>query len=690
MARWQRRARLGFGLFAVAFAGVLWAVSGERRSSSSAPPLTPLDRDAVSEIKGGDVVQIKGAARDIRVAFATQVLYADGGAHYTQFTAMVDDRGGRSFEIRGDQARVAPERQAFDVDGNVVIRTSDGLVAQTPRARFAEADGILHGDGPVSFTRGRVSGSGIGFRYDRSIDRLELLDQARVAVAPEEGQGGLAVSSRTAAYSRAERFMRFEGAMHLERSGQVIDAASATLFLFADRDEPERLELRGGARIAGSPDAGALEIMQARDINVRYRPDGRTLEHVLLVGDGKIQLAGADGSPGQQLDAATFEIQLAPDGTISRLAGEGGVQALMPAAGESSGRTVAAQRLLAVGEPGRGLTQMTFEGAVVYREEGRPGEIRRAAQASALTAVLAVSGAFERAVFGGGVIFEQGDLRGEAGEATYEVSEGRLGLRGPVGGPQPTVKNRRVDLRAETIDVGLSPLRLEAHGRVHAVFAPRRSREAARGRLLNDEESVIVVSDELVFDERTGVGTYTGNARILQQESGHSIRAEMIRVNDSTGAVEASGGVVTVLPLAGGEGHRTSIGRAAEFEFDESARRAVYRRNATLDGAQGTLQAAVIELHLLDGSTELRQLVADGGVRVDLGDRRATGQHLVYHPTDERYVLNGTPVTLVQGCQRSSGRTLTFYRASERVLVDGNQETRVQASGGNCPEGREP
>jgi hypothetical protein len=57
----------------------------------------------------------------------------------------------------------------------------------------------------------------------------------------------------------------------------------------------------------------------------------------------------------------------------------------------------------------------------------------------------------------------------------------------------------------------------------------------------------------------------------------------------------------------------------------------------------------------------------------------------VYHPSDERYVLNGTPVRLVRGCQESSGRTLTFYRGSERVLVDGS-ESRVQTKGGKCPE----
>ena len=158
MARWQRRARLGFGLFAVALAVFLWFVIGERRTSTPAPPVAQLDPRAVSEIKGGDVVQVKGAKRDIRIEFATQVLYEDGAAKYTGFKALIDDRGGHSFEITGAEATVAPQQAAIDVSGNVSVRTSDGLVAKTERASFAEADGILRGAGPIIFERGRTTG----------------------------------------------------------------------------------------------------------------------------------------------------------------------------------------------------------------------------------------------------------------------------------------------------------------------------------------------------------------------------------------------------------------------------------------------------------------------------------------------------------------------------------------------------
>src|SRR5690606_4775952 len=246
--------RFGLGLFAVVFGAALWLMMGDRQPPPDRPAVARIDPEAVSEITGGDAVQLKGARRDIRVEFVTQVLYSDGSTRYTGFKAFVDDRGGRSFEITGEEARVAPGQAAIDVHGDVVVRTSDGLVARTPQASFAEADGILRGDGPLTFERARVSGSGTGFRYDRSLDRLELLRDAAIDVAPEDGEGGMRVRSGSAAHSRTERFMRFEGGVRMERGDQIIEAAAATVFLRRERDEPELIELREDARITGAAD----------------------------------------------------------------------------------------------------------------------------------------------------------------------------------------------------------------------------------------------------------------------------------------------------------------------------------------------------------------------------------------------------------------------------------------------------
>jgi lipopolysaccharide export system protein LptA len=688
MARWQRRAQLGFGLFAAAFAVVLWFMIGERRDPPPAPPVQRLDPEAVSEIKGGDVIQVKGAKRDIRIEFATQVLYADGSAKYTGFKAHVDDRGGRSFEIVGAEGKVAAEQSALDVHGNVNVRTSDGLIVRTEQATFAEADGLLRGDGPITFERERTKGSGVGFRYDRSIDRLELLNQAVVDVAPGGQGGGMAVRAGSAAYSRAERFIRLERGMRMDRDGQTIEAANGTVFLQPDRDEPKIVELRGNATITGAAGASALKQMQARDINLTYADDGRTLQNALLVGQGLIQMSSSAGAA-QELRGDSLDVTLAADGAVTQLLGRDNVRATIPPTANAAAREVTAQTLTASGRGGQTLNQMLFETNVVYREDV-PGTDPRLVRSRTLNATLADAGTIDQANFSGGFVYEQGRTKAESAEAAYDVKNGTLALRGPDSAKPPAIRNDRVDLRnAATIDVTLSPLKLQASGKVQAVFAAG-PQEGERGTtLFNEADAIIVVCDKLTFDEASGAGSYAGKPARVFQENGNQIRGDLITMNEKAGTLASTGNVATSLPLAAtaGEGAKgNSTGRAGHFEFDDAKRRAVFAKAAQLDGSQGNLRAERIELTLAGKSNDLQQLTADGSVEVFVEDRKASGDALVYHPSDERYVLNGTPVRLVRGCQESSGRTLTFYRGSERVLVDGS-ESRVQTKGGKCPEG---
>lgn len=688
MARWQKPVRVGLGLFAVAFAAVLWLLIGEREPQAPIQAIERLDPAAASEIKGGDAVQVKGARRDIHVQFAEQVRYDDGRTRYTGFQAFVDDRGGRSFSVSGNEAWVGKDLSAYDVTGDVTLKTSDGLTATTPRATFAEEEGVLRGDGPVRFQRGRLTGSGVGFTYDRSLDRLWLSDRAAISVAASGTTGGMQVTAGAAGYSRAERYMRFERGMRLERQGQVMEAAHATIFLLKDRDEPEAVELRGGSRITGSGGAGSLQAMQAADINLRYGSDGRALEQALLMRQASVTIGRADGTPAQQLTAEFVDTSLAPDGAVTRLHARDSVRVALPGSAEAAARTVAAPLLNAAGDPGRGLTGMTFENGVEYREDASKTTTGRVARARTLKASLTPAGGIERAEFADAFRFEDGRLSASSSAAVYDIARGTLALR-RAAGPQPGIADERLRLTADTIDVTLSPRRLSASGKVSAELAPG-VREGERGHtLLNAREAVLVTSDKLVFDEVSGAGTYAGRARLWQPQSATVISGETITMNAKTGTLGATGNVVTTLPVAarpdaGAKG--TSLARAGEFQFDDAKRRAVFVEQAQLEGVQGNLRADRIELVLAPKDNALERLEGEGAVTAAVDRRQATGQTLTYFPDEERYTLAGLPVRLVDGCRESTGRTLTFYRGSERMEIDGRQEMRVQTKGGDCPE----
>jgi lipopolysaccharide export system protein LptA len=125
------------------------------------------------------------------------------------------------------------------------------------------------------------------------------------------------------------------------------------------------------------------------------------------------------------------------------------------------------------------------------------------------------------------------------------------------------------------------------------------------------------------------------------------------------------------------------IGRAAAFTYSDQTRLATYTTTAQLDGDQGNLRAAKIEVKLAAADNTLDGLAANGQVTAIVDRRTVTGGQLNYSPADDKYVITGTPVKMVDAdCQETSGKTLTFWKASDRFIVDGNEEVRTQTKGG--------
>ncbi len=690
MTRWQRRARL---VLAVVFVGAVLAVVLLMRQRAPATSLSRperLDPKSSVEIRGGDVVQLKAERRDVRVEFANQITYEDGRTKLVAFKATVDNRGGRSFVVGGQDAWVGAERSSYDVRGGVSLLTSDGLLVTTDQATFTEAEGILKGSGPVKFQRQNMSGTGVGFTYDRQQDALWLLNQAVVKFAATQKEPPMEVVAGTAGYSRMQRYAQFERTVRMTRGAQVITAEQATMFMQAQIDEPDRIELRAGAHITGGGTMGAVQFMEARDINLDYAADGRTLEHAVLAGQSVAHLGRADGSPAQQLFAQYIDVALAADGSVTQLSSQDNVRMELLAVGTTPQRTITASSLQGTGAAGKGLTSLTFDGGTEFNEPAANGA-RRVAKGRTLKVDLGSSGAVETAIFTGGFTFAEGALRAASADCRYEVTKGVLTVSSPKEGPMPRVNDERVTIDAPSIDVTLTPRRMNAAGGVTTTFGAGRRQAGERGTtLLKDTEPVTIKADQFNYDEAEGKSTFTKGVWLLQGAT--SIKGDALTLDDREGNLLATGNVVSVLPIAGkaadGSAPSTSIGRANQFEFVDAKRRAIFTKNAQLDGVQGNLRADQIELVLAPEDNTLERMEAQGQtVRVLIENRQASGTRLTYLPTDEQYRLVGAPVRYIESCRETTGRTLTFFRGSDRISIDGNEEQRTQTKGNtNCPE----
>jgi len=699
MQPWQRRTRLVIAVFGVVFAVFVARELKRRDTVPSMKPVVRTDPGAVVETTGGNTTRITGTREDVSVAFEKQFTYEDGSSRLLGVAIVAPERNGsRTFTITGKEGRLGKGATTMVLDGAVKLVGSDGMTVLTEHATYAETDGSVRAPGPVEFTRGRVHATGIGMTWDKTLDVLTILDQAVVQIASDQAAGSASdVTSGHAVVACRDKYLRFERAVRMQRSGQIIEADTAIMYLSPDETRIETVELHDHARITSAKASpGGLQAMSGGQMNLKYAADGESLEHALVAGDASIQIAGEPGAPGRQIVATTVDIALAPDGsTPTALLGREAVQLTFPPEPGSPGRTIRSVNLDAKGEPGKGLTRAVFSGGVQYRERG--GDSDRSVNSGSLDVGLKPGmSSIDDAKFAHAVRFEEGKMAALSAAAHYDIDRGTLALTGAEPGALvPHVVNEQIAVDAVTIDVTLAGPKLKAAGNVRSELKPASSggkpgeapNDVKMPSMLKQDQVIIVVGNALEYDGTSSKGTYTGNARLFQGET--SIKGESIVIDNKAGNLRAAGGVTTttVLEQVGKDKKKErvhSIATAKDFAYDDAARRMTYAKDAHMSGPDGDMTATRIELYLKPSGDELERAEAHENVVLREQDRETKGKTLIYTTANETYVVTGSPVKIVDPCKRETiGKTLTFNKGADSIVVDGNAQIRTQTKGGN-------
>lgn len=696
MTPWQRRMRWVLGAFAIVFAVVVVFAFKRSAPAPASQPGVPTDPGAVVQSTGGIINRFKFSREDVSVQYEKQLSYADGSAKMIGVKVVSTEReGGRTFTVTGNEGRLGENNATILLDGDVRLESTDGFTARTEHATYADADGIVRATGPVEFSRGRLNGSGIGMTYDKTQDALTILDQAVIRFDPDDrGAGGVAVTAGTATFSRTAHTVKFAGTMHLERGGRIIDADNGVAYLTPDETQIDTFDLHGTASITGGElTPGGLRSLNGESINLKYLPDGQTLQHALVSGKAALEFNGMAASPGRRIEAETLDITLASDGaTPTALIGHQGVVLTLPGEKGIPGRTIKSDDLDARGEEGKGLTTAHFAGSVDYREIGI-GAGRAAKSRSLDVALKPGMSEIDDARFIGAARFEEDKMLATAASARYLVSKGTLELSGSEAVfRQPRVVNEQIKVDAARIDLTLAGPKLSAKGSVQSELQPpaknANSDEAKLPSMLKQDQAVNVTADQLEYDGGTSKAVYTGNAQLWQGDT--SVKGASITLDDKTGDLTAGGPTTTTTMFEQlGKDKKTervrSIGTAATFTYEEKLRRATYAGGAHLSGPQGDMTAEKIELYLKPSGNELERAEAydeKSAMTLREQSRTTTGTRMTYTAADDRYVVTGMPVKIVDECGReTTGRTLTFHRATDSIVVDGNG-FRTQTKGG--------
>jgi lipopolysaccharide export system protein LptA len=731
--RWQRIARLAIAAFVIVFAGVVVFIMRQRSALPPAAAITvPTDEKTVVASTG----PIEHTAYDRgRVRFSLKgkdhKIFAGGKMEIADVAVSVPDRENGMITITADRATVQspPEKekvnqlQSATFTGNVKLTNEKGVTVSANEATYEESTGVVTIPGPVKFGRGRMSGTGLGATYDKNRDVLWILDKAHVTVAPDAaGAGAAEANAGTIGMARSQNYIKMVKNASIVGDGRTASGDEVTAWLNEGGETLKSLEIRGNSRITGTgPNA---QNMSARDIDLGYAPDGRTLQSAKLIENGVVELPGAAGAPARRITGKTIDLGMSPDGTtLTLLNANENVEVNLPPAGDAPAQRIRAAALSASGPAGAGLQTATFTGGATFTEtraaRGALTAVDRTAHADRLILTTKPGlGDVEQADFRGH--FRMQDNRGPAPAApaanqrgaappskdadarpiTAEAPRGiyfltkdsfELSPEGGDPGPTPFVNDGRMRVSARNIRISPSTQKLSADTNVQSTMQPQRRTETTSGgrakpaasdgrqgnmpAILKEDKPVTVVAHRLEYDGK-GEAVYTGKARLWQEQS--KIDAETIILNDTTGNLTARTNVRSTMPLEDTDPktkQTTITETTAESDtlvYDDTKRVAVYtgskEKQAHMRGAQGDMTANRIDVFLTEDGGRLERAVAVDNVVVVEGIRRAFGQRLVYTASNETYTMTGAPVEAFEqespnSCKVTQGETLTFKRA---------------------------
>jgi len=726
--RWQKVLRWAIAAFVVVFAAiVIVSLRRAHPKSADAVDVKKLDKDALVQTTGKvDIGRLEAGKPSFRIQADSQLTYESGRSKFIGHVKVnIPDRNGRTVFIEAGEAEVmVPPGKTISTGvfrGGVKMTTSDGVTVESATANYDDATQMTSIPGALTFSKGRMTGSGNGATYDQNRAVLWILQNAKVDVAPDDkGSGAIHVTSTQAGMARHEHFMKFVGGAHLDGEGHLMNAEEATAYLTQDDERVTRMELRTNSRIASKPGTSGPQDMRAKDIDMTYAEDGRTLRSAHLVENATVKLPGDKGKRGKQIAAKGIDVSLAPDGeTVTNLTAAENVVVDLPPDGEIPARRIRSAILLATGAPPAGgqpggIRNASFNGGVDYHEhrdaKGKLTVIERTAKSDKLDIQTKPGfGDLERADFHTNVHFTDGpNTTADAPTAVYDIAQDRLDLSPGQGdtGKGPHVTDGRVATDARNIQMVLSAQKMKADTNVRSVIIQQQGKSkddtVKVPSMLKQDRPVYVKANRLDYDSDASLATYEGNSHLWQDgEDGSTINADKIILDDKTGNLHAIVNVVTNSfmkeaeqpdkPKPPQEKQTPTITKADEMLYVDDKHVATYTGSVHMNGPDGDLTSDKLDLFFAEEGGDLERAEAEGNVVSKQPNRRAFGKHLSYMAKDELYTMTGVPALVYDdtapNCKLTKAPTVQFRKDAGTGTASGNNMFGQRSEAVACGSG---
>lgn len=719
---WQKIARLVIAAIGLGTAAAIYFLARPK-------PLPPAPKAAIT-IEPGAKVQT-GAGKNIRTegdrtigtyTFTAMRSYEGDKTQLDGFRYEFADGGfmqADRVQSQGTAGSNSAMPAEFTATGNVVFQNRTGMTLHAEDVTFNDATGIAIMRGPVSFVRGKTSGTGTGAVYQQQTGGFTLQQDTHVVFAPDDPAAApIDVTSRTMDYGEEGRTLKFDGDARITRATELLLSSHTTLYLSDDEKTFNRIELRENAQVTPLPGKSSdLPEMRAQDIDLNFYPNGSALQNARLNQRASMVMTNESGR--RSIEGAVISFDTATDGkTLTRLEAQDRVIVKTPGSGATPERHISAARLLANGTAGqqqKGLTAARFEGNVEFLElipaaNGKPEGRRKGTSRILLTKLDGQLDAIQSARFEQNVAFEDGDVTGSADVGTYNAAEGSLRLE-PLGANSkllPHAESGSVTVDAkESILINLNTTDIVAMRDVNTVSVGQKDGRSGpdTSAIFNSTDKLYGSGAEFHYFAGTRKAVYRGTAQSparLRQGSDSSVAATDITFSDQDQNLTAIGNVTTsflMVPTPTDTVQKQFRAQADELQYVDARRTATYQgAPAVLTSEDGNTSAQRIVLQLASDSRTLRQLTATTSARMILTEGRLVeAAAVLYDAVKDLYTLEGKPLRLF--ARNTDGRCMVYegsYATYNPALGAPdfppamNPNTTPSQSGQPCPKEMPP
>jgi lipopolysaccharide export system protein LptA len=264
--------------------------------------------------------------------------------------------------------------------------------------------------------------------------------------------------------------------------------------------------------------------------------------------------------------------------------------------------------------------------------------------------------------------------RASAARAHYSPTEKVTVLEG-----QPQVWDATSKTSARSMTMEEQSDRMTAAGNVLTVYQNKKSSPSA---FSGSDAPVFISSDRLVGHSHAKTATYTGSARMWQEDD--VIKSDEIQLDQQAKTMLAVRGVSsTFLVQEEGSAKKNFVSiNADSLKYEDGKHQARYEKNVVMRGEMGVLHSPLLDVFLVENpkpkESRIDRALAQGGVTIVQPQRRANSERAEFFARENKVVLTGNHPTIIDEEKgASTGRQLTFFPRDDRILIDGDSQTRT-------------